>query len=76
MVKLYIEKAHRKGHEGTISTLHRARKEVWVIGGRTLADAVHQQCTECRLKEKKYLEQKMGPLPDPRSDLIPYFSPW
>jgi hypothetical protein len=30
---LYIKKVHRKGHEGVVTTLHRSRKEVWIIGG-------------------------------------------
>ncbi len=64
LAKLCLERAHEVGHEGTISTLRRSRKEVWVIGGRQLVDLVHGQCTECRLKEKKCLEQRMGPLLD------------
>jgi hypothetical protein len=39
---------------------------VWIIHGRLLADAVKSRCTECRLKEKKCIKQKMGPLPDHR----------
>ncbi len=64
LAKLYLERAHEVGHEGTISTLHRSQKEVRVTGGRQLVDLVHGHCTECRLKEKKCLEQKMGPLLD------------
>lgn len=41
LARLYVEKAHRKGHDGTIYTLHRSRREVWIIGERVLADAVH-----------------------------------
>jgi hypothetical protein len=64
LAKLYLDKAHRVGHEGTISLPHRSRNKVWVIRGRQLADLVHQQCIECMLKEKKCLEQRMGPLSD------------
>jgi hypothetical protein len=64
--QLYTQAAHDTAHEGVISTLHRTRKKVWIIHGRALADAVKAKCTECRLKEKKCLEQKMGPLPDHR----------
>jgi hypothetical protein len=39
---------------------------VWIIHGRALADSIKARCTECRLKEKKCMEQKMGPLPDHR----------
>jgi hypothetical protein len=31
---LYMKKAYEKGHEGAVSTLHRTRKEAWIIGGR------------------------------------------
>jgi hypothetical protein len=37
LARMYILKAHEKGHEGAISTPHRSRKEVWIIGGRVLA---------------------------------------
>ncbi len=30
------------------------------------ADTIKARCTECRLKEKKCMGQKMGPLPDHR----------
>jgi hypothetical protein len=42
---------------------------VWIINGRALADSIKARCTECRLKEKKCMEQKMGPLPDHRSQI-------
>jgi hypothetical protein len=64
--ELYVQAAHETAHEGATTTLHRSRKRVWVIHGRLLADAVKSRCTECRLKEKKCMEQKMGPLPDHR----------
>jgi hypothetical protein len=64
--ELYVQAAHEIAHEGTITTMHRSRKRVWVIHGRKLADIVKSRCTECRLKEKKCMEQKMGPLPDHR----------
>ncbi len=61
--KLYMQAAHEKGHEGSVSTLHRSRRKVWVINGRSLAESVKVHCTECRLKEKRCMEQRMGPLP-------------
>jgi hypothetical protein len=64
--QLYAQAAHDMAHEGVISTLHRTRKKVWIIHGRALADTIKAKCTECRLKEKKCMEQKMGPLPDRR----------
>jgi hypothetical protein len=64
--KLYVQAAHEEGHEGTVSTLHRSRRKVWVKNGRALAESVRIHCTECRLKEKRCMEQRMGPLPDHR----------
>ncbi len=66
MSQLYAQAAHYTGHEGVASTLHQTRKKVWIIHGRALADSIKAKCTECRLKEKKGMEQKMGPLPDHR----------
>jgi hypothetical protein len=59
--KLYVQAAHEEGHEGTVSTLHRSRRKIWVTNGRALAESVRFHCTECRLKEKRCMEQMMGP---------------
>jgi hypothetical protein len=67
--KLYVQAAHEEGHEGTVSTLHRSRRRVWVTNECALAEAVRFHCTECRLKEKRCMEQRMGPLPDHRVEL-------
>jgi hypothetical protein len=67
--ELYAQAAHETGHEGVITTLHRSRRRVWIINGRALADSIKAKCTECRLKEKKCMEQKMGPLPDHRAQV-------
>jgi hypothetical protein len=64
--ELYVQAAHETGHEWVITTLHRSRRRVWIVNGRALADSIKARCTECRLKEKKCMEQKMGPLPDHR----------
>ncbi len=31
--KLYKQAAHEKGHEGSVSTLHRSRRKVWITNG-------------------------------------------
>jgi hypothetical protein len=67
--ELYAQAAQETGHEGVITTLHRSRRGVWIINGRALADSIKARCTECRLKEKKCMEQKMGPLPDHRDQV-------
>jgi hypothetical protein len=64
--ELYVQAAHEEGHKGVITTLHRSRRRVWIINGRALVDSIRVCCTECRLKGKKCMEQKMGPLPDHR----------
>jgi hypothetical protein len=67
--ELYAQAAHDTAHERVISTLHRTRRRVWIINGRALADSIKARCAECRLKEKKFMEQKMGPLPDHRAQV-------
>ncbi len=67
--ELYARAAHETGHEGVITTLHRSRRRVWIISGRALADSIKAKCTECRLKENRCMEQKMGPLPDHRAQV-------
>jgi hypothetical protein len=67
--KLYVQAAHEDGHKGTVSTLHRSRRKIWVTNGRALAESVRFHCTECRLKEKRCMEQRMGPLPDHKMEL-------
>jgi hypothetical protein len=62
--ELYVRAAHEEGHEGAVATLHRSRRKVWITNGRVLADSVRARCTECRLKTKKCMEQRRGPLPN------------
>jgi hypothetical protein len=37
MVELYMKKADKKGHEGVIPSLHRSRRDMWIISGRSVA---------------------------------------
>jgi hypothetical protein len=67
--ELYVRAAHEEGHEGAVATLHRSRRRVWITNGRALADSVRFQCTECQLKTKKCMEQRMGPLPNHRVEI-------
>jgi hypothetical protein len=61
------------GQEGISNTLQRSKQHVWIIEGKGLAELVRTGFTECRLKMKKCLEQKMGPLPDHRANPILIF---
>ncbi len=45
--ELYVQATHEEGHEGTITTLHRSRRRVWIVNGRALADSIRARCTEC-----------------------------
>jgi hypothetical protein len=74
--KLYVQAAHEEGHEGAVSTLRRSKRKVWVTNGRAVAESVRLQCTVCRLKEKKCMEQRMGPMPDHRVELGAIFQSW
>ncbi len=67
--ELSVQAAHEEGHESAITTLHRSRRRVWIVIGRALADSVEARCTECRLKAKKCMGQKMGPLPNHRVEV-------
>jgi hypothetical protein len=79
MAGLNMRKAHEKGHERTVLTLHRSRKEVWIIGGHALAKSVRAGCTECHLKESKCIEERMdhrvGPSSTFRSIAVHLFGP-
>jgi transposase InsO family protein len=67
--ELYVRATHKEGHEGAVATLHRSRRKVWITNGQALADSVRARCTECRLKTKKCMEQRMGPLPNHRVEV-------
>ncbi len=54
--------AHEKCHEGVLTMLHRSRKSAWIIHGQHLAEAIKTSSTEFRPKEKRCMEQRMGPL--------------
>jgi hypothetical protein len=40
MVRMYMKKAYRTGHEGT-TLLHRSQRETWIIEGRQQAKIIH-----------------------------------
>ncbi len=63
----YVQAAH---HEGTVSTLHRSRRRVWVTNGHALAESVRFHCTECRLKDKR---SEDGPPARPQSGTWHHF---
>lgn len=48
-------------------------RKVWIIGGCALAESVRAGCNECHLKERRFMEQKMGPLPDHKVELFSMF---
>jgi hypothetical protein len=73
MARLYMRKAHERGHEGTVSSLHGLRRDVWIVSHRSLAETTRTSWTECRLKEKKCMSQRMGPLPNRRVGPGPVF---
>jgi hypothetical protein len=74
--KLYVRAASEEGHEGAVSTLHRSRQRVWVTNGSAMAESVRLHCTECKLKEKRCMEQRMGPHPTTELNSGPFFSQW
>jgi hypothetical protein len=63
MAELYMKRGHEKGHEGVISSLHRSRRDVWIVNGQPLVEAIKTSCSKCRLKEKRGMNQRMGPCP-------------
>ncbi len=75
MAELHMEKAHEKGYEEVISSLHRPRKDVghqWPVTGRNHQDS----CTECQLKKKRCMDQRMGSCPVIGWGHAPSFSQW
>ncbi len=52
-------------------TFYSAQVETESVGNQWthMAESVRFHCTECRLKEKRCMEQSMGPLPDHRVEL-------
>ncbi len=73
LATLYMQDAHEKCHEGLLTMLHRSRKSAWIIHGHHLVEAIKTSCTEFRLKEKRCMEQRMGPLPNHRVGPSPIF---
>ncbi len=71
--ELYLWTAHEKDHKGTLLTLRRSRRKVWIICGRPQAETIRMSCTKFRLKENKCIEQRMGPMLDHRVGPGPIF---
>jgi Flp pilus assembly CpaF family ATPase len=47
MVRMYMKKAYRTGHEGAIALFHRLQRETWIMGVKQLAEIIHHKCTDC-----------------------------
>ena len=74
VTRLLMERAHRNGHRGRDATLALFRSHYWVPHGSKLAKSVKQNCQLCKLREAKFLEQEMGPLPKQRLKPSPAFN--
>ena len=72
--RLLMKRAHRSGHRGRDATLALFRTSYWVPHGSKLAKSVKQNCQLCKLREAKFLEQEMGPLPEQRLKPSPAFN--
>jgi hypothetical protein len=72
LAKLYMRKAHEKGHEGQ-SRPFTGPKEMWIVNSLSLVETIRTSCTECRLKGKRCMSQRMGPLPNHRVGPCPIF---
>ena len=71
---LFMERTHRAGHRGRDATLARFRTHYWVPRGSKLAQSVKQNCQLCKLYDDKFLEQRMGLLPEARLKPSPAFN--
>jgi hypothetical protein len=63
LAELIMMQAHEENHNGPARTLARSRGKAWIHRGRYLARKVEKNCTYCREKKRKMVEQKMGQLP-------------
>ena len=64
---LLLRHLHRKrGHWGYKSLMHEARRTLWIIGLRKMANSVVSKCVDCRKLRKKSLQHLMSQLPSLR----------
>ena len=62
-VRLLVASIHDRSHCGTTSIAAKVRNEYHVLGVRSLAKEVRQNCTTCRELAKNLIEVPMAPLP-------------
>ena len=51
------------GHLGVESTIAKIRSKFWIIGIHKTVKSIISRCVKCKLKFKRFTEQKMSPLP-------------
>ena len=74
LAKLIVLYHHQKHHRDVDSIVAKVRKEAWPIKVRKIAASVDSKCRICKEKRKFYASQRMGDLPDYRSQMLPSFS--
>jgi hypothetical protein len=68
--KMCMKRANEMVQKRISSTLHWSIQHIWIIEGK---NAVRVDYMECKFKMKKYLEQKIEPLPDHQLSPGPIF---
>ena len=71
--KLIARSVHEEAHTGVEATVSKIRSTTWTPGIRKIVKRVKATCAQCRILEKKKLEQKMGQLPLERITPSPTF---
>ena len=60
-------------HKGSESVYRVSLQHAKIINGKSVYEAVEEDCIRCKILKKRYLEQMMGPLADSQISLSPVF---
>ena len=63
---MFVHQKHK--HMGAEWTLFNLRRQFWILKGRRTVKSVIKNCTICQRHNNPFLQQKMAPLPDFRTD--------
>ena len=74
LARALASKAHRSDHRRSPQDIAaRTRRAAWIVGSTRLGKTVATGCFECRLRDKKMAQQRMGGLPEERTTMLAPF---
>ena len=74
LAHLVVLRHHNRHHRDVDTTVVVSRAEAWSVKARKIAASIDAKCRLCKEKRKQFMQQRMGDLPEFRTQISPPFS--